>query len=94
MQKRWALLNLILQDNVINFNFPCKPKLFVHRVGRVARAGRTGTAFSLVSGDEVILMYILTTICDIRLHLLGWHLYIFINIIMYHMNSFPHATMC
>ena len=27
---------------------------------------------------------------------LGWHLYIFINIIifiMYHMNSFPHATM-
>ena len=69
--KRWALLNLILQDNVINFNFPCKPKLFVHRVGRVARAGRTGTAFSLVSGDEVILMYILTTICDIRLHVDG-----------------------
>ncbi|XP_067005335.2 ATP-dependent RNA helicase DDX54 [Anabrus simplex] len=39
-------------DNVINYNFPAKPKLFVHRVGRCARAGRSGTAYSLVSSDE------------------------------------------
>ncbi|XP_074593042.1 ATP-dependent RNA helicase DDX54 [Brevipalpus obovatus] len=40
-------------DNVINYNFPSKPKLYVHRVGRVARAGRSGTAYSLVSADEL-----------------------------------------
>ena len=60
-------------DNVINYNFPDKPKLFLHRVGgcgldhmtqskscdyhmtagRVARAGRTGSAYSLISSDEL-----------------------------------------
>ncbi|XP_075238579.1 ATP-dependent RNA helicase DDX54 isoform X2 [Lycorma delicatula] len=39
-------------DVVINYNFPAKPKLFVHRVGRCARAGREGHAYSLVSSDE------------------------------------------
>lgn len=46
-------IDIPLLDNVINYNFSGKPKLFVHRVGRVARAGRSGTAYSILSSDEL-----------------------------------------
>uniref|UniRef100_A0A8C4YDK4 RNA helicase n=1 Tax=Gopherus evgoodei TaxID=1825980 RepID=A0A8C4YDK4_9SAUR len=45
-------IDIPMLDNVINYSFPAKPKLFLHRVGRVARAGRSGTAYSLVASDE------------------------------------------
>jgi len=46
-------LDLPHLDAVINYDFPPKPKLFVHRAGRAARAGRAGSAWSLASRDEV-----------------------------------------
>ena len=46
-------IDIPLLDNVINYDFPMTPKLFVHRVGRAARAGRNGTAFSFVAYDEM-----------------------------------------
>ena len=46
-------IDIPLLDTVINYHFPAKSKLFVHRVGRVARAGRRGQAYSFVAGDEI-----------------------------------------
>lgn len=36
-------IDVPLLNNVVNYAFPPAPKLFVHRVGRAARQGRTGT---------------------------------------------------
>jgi ATP-dependent RNA helicase DDX54/DBP10 len=50
-------IDIPMLDNVINMNFPAKAKLFVHRVGRVARAGQAGNSFTLVSNDELPYMH-------------------------------------
>ena len=39
--------------HVINFELPHTPEDYVHRIGRTGRAGKKGTAISLVSADEV-----------------------------------------
>ncbi|KAJ0013096.1 hypothetical protein NQD34_017430 [Periophthalmus magnuspinnatus] len=50
-------IDIPLLDNVINYNFPSKAKLFLHRVGLVGRAGRSGTTYSIVCPDEMPYVY-------------------------------------
>ena len=38
---------------VVNFEMPNAPEDYVHRIGRTGRAGKQGTAISLVSAHEV-----------------------------------------
>ena len=40
-------------DVVINYDVPQNSDDYIHRIGRTARAGKTGFAFTLVSRDEV-----------------------------------------
>jgi ATP-dependent RNA helicase DDX54/DBP10 len=49
-------IDIPLLDVVVHYDFPTRPKLFVHRSGRVARAGREGVAYSLVTYDELAYM--------------------------------------
>ena len=39
--------------NILHYDFPPTPKLFVHRSGRAGRAGRAGTAFSFVTQEDL-----------------------------------------
>ncbi len=43
-------------SHVVNFELPEVPEAYVHRIGRTARAGRTGTAVSLCEPSEVKLL--------------------------------------
>lgn len=38
--------------HVVNYDFPTGKETYVHRIGRTGRNGRTGTAVSLVTGDD------------------------------------------
>ena len=46
-------IDIPVLENVINYDFPTGSRVFVHRVGRVARAGRKGNAFSFVTNTEL-----------------------------------------
>ncbi|GIK57741.1 MAG: DEAD/DEAH box helicase [Chloroflexi bacterium] len=49
-----AARGLDIEDisHVINFDLPTDPEIFVHRIGRTGRAGKTGIAISLVTPKE------------------------------------------
>jgi len=43
-------------SHVINFDLPLEPESYVHRIGRTARAGAGGVAWSFSSADEAPLL--------------------------------------
>lgn len=56
-------IDLPVLEHVVNYDFPGSPRVFVHRVGRTARAGRRGWAWSLFTANE------LPFLCDLQLFL-------------------------
>ncbi|KAF2761519.1 ATP-dependent RNA helicase dbp10 [Pseudovirgaria hyperparasitica] len=46
-------IDMPILANVINYDFPPQPKVFVHRVGRTARAGNKGWSYSLVRDSDM-----------------------------------------
>lgn len=56
-------LDIPILEHVVNYDFPVGARIFVHRVGRTARAGRRGWAWSFVTHSEAAYL------CDLQLFL-------------------------
>ncbi|GAA4239381.1 DEAD/DEAH box helicase [Postechiella marina] len=62
-------------DAVINFDLPNIPETYVHRIGRTARAGKHGIAYSLCSADEKTYVQTIQQLIQIQLDVIEDHPY-------------------
>jgi ATP-dependent RNA helicase DeaD len=54
-------------SHVINYDLPDDPEVYVHRIGRTARAGRRGTAWSFVMPDQGQLLTEIEKLCGLEI---------------------------
>ncbi len=45
-------IDVVELDHVVNFDVPAAPEDYIHRIGRTARAGASGEAYTFVAPDE------------------------------------------
>lgn len=60
-------LDIPLVDMVVNFDIPTNSKDYIHRVGRTARAGRSGKSVTLVTQYDVELLQRIEAVIDTKL---------------------------
>lgn len=62
-------------DAVVNFDLPNVPETYVHRIGRTARAGKSGVAYSLCSADEKVYIQTIQQLINLQLDVIEDHPY-------------------
>ncbi|MGB5419595.1 DEAD/DEAH box helicase [Algibacter sp.] len=62
-------------DAVVNFDLPNVPETYVHRIGRTARAGNTGIAYSFCSADEKDYIKTIQQLIQLQLDIIEDHPY-------------------
>ena len=60
-------IDIPVMENVINYSFPTGARVFVHRVGRTARAGRKGAAWSLITREDMPYLFDLEAFLGVSL---------------------------
>jgi ATP-dependent RNA helicase RhlE len=61
--------------HVINYDLPNVPESYVHRIGRTARAGRSGVAISFCDGEERAYLRDIEALIRIRIPVIADHLW-------------------
>jgi len=54
-------------SHVINYDLPEDPEVYIHRIGRTARAGQSGVAWSFVSADQGKLLTAIELLANIEI---------------------------
>ncbi|HEX9601324.1 MAG TPA: DEAD/DEAH box helicase [Mariniflexile sp.] len=62
-------------DAVINFDLPNVPETYVHRIGRTARAGKSGNSYSFCSADEKTYVASIQQLIQLQLDVIEDHPY-------------------
>ncbi|WP_346883815.1 DEAD/DEAH box helicase [uncultured Algibacter sp.] len=62
-------------DAVVNFDLPSIPETYVHRIGRTARAGKNGIAYSFCSADEKNYIQTIQQLIQLQLDIIDEHPY-------------------
>ncbi len=62
-------------DAVVNFDLPNVPETYVHRIGRTARAGMSGMAYSFCSADEKAYVTLIQQLIQLQIDIIEDHPY-------------------
>ncbi|MEM0154505.1 MAG: DEAD/DEAH box helicase [Methanothrix sp.] len=73
-------LDIVDVSDVINFDSPDEPAIYIHRVGRSARMGREGRAFTIVQRDEQPFIYAVEKFAGIKFKMINLDLDKFKNV--------------
>ncbi len=73
-------LDIVDVSDVINFDSPDEPAIYIHRVGRSARMGREGRAFTIVQRDEQSFIYAVEKYAGIKFKMVNLDLDKFKNV--------------
>lgn len=73
--------------HVVNFELPIEPECYVHRIGRTARAGQCGVAFSFCDRDESVYLRAIEKLLERKVQVKDAHTHHSDDIMAFHLEN-------